>query len=142
MLYMTSARWLIPRLGEHGLVLLGTSLLACCSLVIGFTPYAWTTLPASLLAGYGFFMFHNTMQTNATQMSPMARGTAVSLFASALFLGQALGALLAAALVTRLGSGSTIALAGGVLLALGAGFAWALRRRQRVLLAGELAGPP
>ena len=39
-------------------------------------------------AGYGFFMFHNNMQTNATQMAPNARGTGVSMFALALFMGQ------------------------------------------------------
>ena len=138
MLYMVLARHLIPRLGEHGLALVGTGILALCTVVIGFTPYAWTTLPASLLGGFGFFMFHNTMQTNATQMAPAARGTAVSLFASSLFMGQAVGVLLAAALVGLVGSGPTIALGGGVLLLIGALFAWGLRQRQRKALAQEV----
>ena len=33
-------------------------------------------------------MLHNTLQTNATQMTPQARGTAVALFSSAIFIGQ------------------------------------------------------
>jgi len=86
-----------------------------------------------MLAGLGFFMFHNTMQINATQMTPAARGTAVSLFASALFLGQSVGVLLAASLVERIGSGAVIALGGGVLTAVGLFFAQALRRRDYLM---------
>ena len=36
-------------------------------------------------------MLHNTLQTNATQMTPEARGTAVAIFSSALYLGQTAG---------------------------------------------------
>lgn len=130
MLYMAVARPLIRRFGERGLTVLGVCVLGLSALVLGFTPYWLLTLPASLLAGFGFFMFHNTMQANATQMAPGARGTAVSLFASALFLGQSVGVLLAASLVDRIGSGAVIALGGGVLTAVGLFFAQALRRRD------------
>ncbi len=41
--------------------------------------------------GLGYYMLHNTLQTNATQMTPEARGTAVAIFSSALYLGQTLG---------------------------------------------------
>ena len=102
-------------------------------MVLGFTPYWLLTLPASSLAGFGFFMFHNTMQANATQMAPAARGTAVSLFASCLFLGQAAGVLLAASLSERIGSGAVIALGGGVLMALGFFFAKALHWREELM---------
>ncbi|HEY3047694.1 MAG TPA: MFS transporter [Polaromonas sp.] len=132
MLYMAVARHLIHRLGERGLAMLGVLLPGLSALVLGFTPYWLPTLPASLLAGFGFFMFHNTMQANATQMAPAARGTAVSLFASALFLGQSVGVLLAAGLTERIGSGTVIALAGGVLVAIGWFFAQALRRRDEL----------
>ena len=129
MLYMAVARHLIHRFGQQGLAVLGVCLVGLSALVLGFTPYWLFTVPASLLAGFGFFMFHNTMQVNATQMAPGARGTAVSLFASALFLGQSVGVLLAASLVDRIGSGAVIALGGGVLTAAGLFFAQALRRR-------------
>lgn len=132
MLYMAVARPLIRRFGERGLTVLGVCVLGLSALVLGFTPYWLLTLPASLLAGFGFFMFHNTMQANATQMAPGARGTAVSLFASALFLGQSVGVLLAASLVDRIGSGAVIALGGGVLTAVGLFFAQALRRRDEL----------
>lgn len=133
MIYMVVARHLIRRLGQRGLALLGVCLVGISALVLGFTPYWIFTIPASMLAGLGFFMFHNTMQTNATQMTPAARGTAVSLFASALFLGQSVGVLLAASLVERIGSGAVIALGGGVLTAVGLFFAQALRRRDYLM---------
>ena len=133
MLYMAVARHLIRRLGERGLAVLGVALLGLSALVLGFTPYWLPTLPASLLAGFGFFMFHNTMQANATQMAPAARGTAVSLFASALFLGQSVGVLLATGLTERIGSGAMIALGGAVLVAIGMFFAQALRRRDELM---------
>jgi YNFM family putative membrane transporter len=133
MLYMAVARSLIRRLGERGLTLLGVIVLLLSVGVLAFTPHWWPTLPASLIAGFGFFMFHNTMQANATQMSPTARGTAVSLFAAALFMGQSVGVLLAAVLVERIGSGGVIALGGGVIFAVGTFFSQALRRRDALM---------
>ncbi len=131
MLYMASARHLIRRLGVRGLVVLGACMLGLSALVVGLTPYWLLTVPAALLGGFGFFMFHNTMQVNATQMAPAARGTAVSLFAAALFLGQSVGVLLAAALVERIGSGMVIVAGGAAFTAVGLLFAQALVWRDR-----------
>ena len=133
MLYMAVARHMIARLGQRRLTMVGVCLLGLPSMVLAFTPFWILTIPSSLLAGFGFFMFHNTMQTNATQMAPAARGTAVSLFASALFLGQSVGVLLAASLIARIGSGTVIALGGSVLMAVGFFFAGALLRRDELM---------
>jgi YNFM family putative membrane transporter len=99
-------------------------------MVLGLTPWWQLTPIVSLVAGFAFFMLHNTMQANATQMAPAARGTAVSLFASFLFFGQAIGVLLAANLIARIGSGTVIAGGGGVLMALGVFLSQMLRRRE------------
>ncbi|MFS2034439.1 MFS transporter [Polaromonas sp. CT11-55] len=131
--YMAAGRALIPRLGQHGLVLLGGGLLGISALVVAYIPHWGPAIPASLVGGFGFFMFHNVMQANATQMAPEARGTAVSLFASFLFLGQSLGVVLAAALIGRIGSSAVVALGGGVMAVEGAYFAWVLRRRNSAL---------
>ena len=128
-LYMLLARHLIHRFGQQGLVLIGGFVVGLCTLVLAFTPHWLPAVPASLFAGFGFFMFHNTMQANATQMAPAARGTAVSLFASFLFLGQSIGVVLAASLIGLMGTGAVVAL-GGLMMALeGIFFAWALRRK-------------
>jgi len=130
MLYMVVGRHLIHRFGQQGLVLFGGAIVGISALVLAYTPHWGPAIPASLLAGFGFFMFHNTMQANATQMAPHARGTAVSLFASSLFLGQSAGVVMAAGLIDWIGSGAVIALGGGVMAAEGIYFAWALRRRD------------
>ncbi|WP_421956155.1 MFS transporter [Polaromonas sp.] len=132
MLYMASARQLIRRFGESGLAMVGVCILGVSTVVMAFAPYWVLTVPASLLGGFGFFMFHNTMQVNAAQMAPNARGTASSLFASAMFLGQSVGVLLAASLIDRIGSGAVIVLGGAMMLAAGAWFSHAIRRRDSI----------
>jgi YNFM family putative membrane transporter len=73
---------------------------------------------------------HNTLQTNATQMAPQARGLAISTFASCLFLGQAIGVAIAAPVFDYTG-GQPIFLAAGILLLIvGAAFRWLLAYRQ------------
>ena len=54
--------------------------------------------------GLGFYMLHNTLQTNATQMTPQARGTAVAIFSSALFIGQTVGVGTGALVIDRFGA--------------------------------------
>ncbi|MDB5850872.1 MAG: transporter, partial [Rhodoferax sp.] len=68
-----------------------------------------------------FYMLHNTLQINATQMAPERRGAAVSAFASCFFLGQATGVGVAGILVGHWGTGAVISLGatGVVLIALG-----------------------
>lgn len=129
--YMIVARPLIFRLGQQGLVIAGSCMLALCAIIIAFTPHWLPTIPASFIAGFGFFMFHNTMQATATMMTPQARGTAMSLFSSSLFLGQSLGVMLAAALISRMGSSAVIALGGLVMTLVGGYFAWALKNRAK-----------
>ena len=130
MFYMGLARHLIARLGEHGLALLGGGTMAAAMAVVGLSP-RWEAAPvAMLLGGFGFFMLHNTLQANATQMAPQARGLGVSLFATGLFLGQSIGVSTAAVLMGRVGTGAVMA--GGALLlaAMAAYFSLQLRLRR------------
>lgn len=96
LLYSQMARRWLAWLGERGLAKTGSGLVA-----VGFLLLAWGTsagwgMLACLLAGLGFYMMHNTLQVQATQMAPVARGTAMTLFASALFFGQSTGVWLMA----------------------------------------------
>lgn len=136
MLYMVVARALIRRLGEAGLTRVGGVLFGLSFVALGYAPHWTLALPACLVAGFGFFMLHNTMQTNATQMAPEARGTGVTLFACALFLGQSVGVLVAAALLGRIGSAAVVAGGGGVLIVLALLFARAIVGRDRAVYLG------
>ncbi|RZJ21184.1 MAG: MFS transporter, partial [Haliea sp.] len=129
MLYMAVGRRLIRRFGQPGLAVIGGAVVGLSALVVAYSPHWLPAVPASLLAGFGFFMFHNTMQATATQMVPHARGTAVSLFSSSLFLGQSLGVVVAAALTDRIGTNAVIALGGAAMALEGIYFARVLKAR-------------
>ena len=86
----------------------GGLLVGACWLGMAWLPHWAWALPLCLLAGLGFYMIHNTLQTRATQLAPAHRGTAVSLVASALFMGQSGGMLLAAWLVDQQGTGAVL----------------------------------
>lgn len=125
--YMLLAGPLSARLGESRLAWTGGALVATGFVLLGLLPGTLVSPLAAAMAGFGFFMFHNTLQLNATQMTPHARGTAVSLFACALFVGNAAGAASAAALAPVLGSEVVLAAGGLAFGALGAFFGWAVR---------------
>lgn len=92
LLYSASVKLLVRRLGESGLVLVGGSLVFICYLSISLFNSWLLFIPGTIFSGLGFYMFHSTLQTRATEMSPESRRTAVSLFAFNLFLGQGIGA--------------------------------------------------
>ena len=113
--YSATASRLVPRLGQSGLAALGALALAAGYATLAFMPRPWLAVPGIALVGLGFYMLHNTLQTNATQMAPQARGLAISLFAFALFSGQSVGVALAAPVMDRYG-GQPIFLAAAVIV--------------------------
>ena len=116
-------------LGERGLALSGGLALGLAFLLLVVAPHWSLALPAAWLAGIGFYMLHNTFQLNATQMVPEHRGTAVALFASCLFLGQAGGVSLNAWIIDQYGYAPAFALPALVLATLGLLFAARIARR-------------
>jgi YNFM family putative membrane transporter len=130
LIYSLSVRTLVNRLGQIGLVIGGCVLLALAYLTIAFTPQAYIAPFAIMAIGLGYYMLHNTLQTNATQMTPQARGTAVAIFSSALYLGQTLGVAINGIVFDHFGSLPVFAIAAAGLLGLGLWFARALRQRE------------
>jgi predicted MFS family arabinose efflux permease len=128
--YISGAKYFVRRLGELGLALLGTVAVAGAWFLISLVGFWSVIIPAAFLLGIGYYMLHNTLQTNATQMAPQVRGTAVSLFASAFFLGQSAGVSTGATVFEKWGGGSLFDWAGLLMLPLGLGFAFLLRQRM------------
>jgi YNFM family putative membrane transporter len=127
LLYSRVAGRLVRSLGTPLLAGSGATCLAVALATLAAMPSAAFAVPACLLAGLGFYMLHNTLQTCATQLSTSARGTGVSMFACALFLGQSGGVVAASIVVDRLSTTVWFALASPLLLVLGAYFASRLR---------------
>lgn len=120
---------LVRRLGEVGLSRWGGVVLALSLLAIGVGPAWWWAVPACFGAGLGFYMFHNTLQINATQMAPERRGAAVSAFASSFFLGQSVGVGAAGVLVGHFGTGKVMILGAFGVLAVAVAFSRKLKAR-------------
>ncbi|MEO8164242.1 MAG: MFS transporter [Betaproteobacteria bacterium] len=127
-IYSVLVKWLLARLGETGFVRLGGGLLLVCMAVLPLLDLWQATIPVIVLAGFAFYMFHNTLQTRATEMAPQMRGTAIAVFAFCLFMGQASGVAACGAVIRFLRYGWTFALGGMGLALLGIWFAARIER--------------
>ena len=107
-----SVKRLVTRIGEMGVLVLGGSLLGVGFVSIGVMPSWHWFIPAVIVVGMGYYTMHGTLQTRATELSPTARGAAISLFAFFFFLGQATGPQLLGAVVKSRGYGSAFIVAG------------------------------
>jgi YNFM family putative membrane transporter len=104
LIYSGLVRLLVYRLGQIGLTIIGGFVITAAYVVLAFQPVWWFAPIAVTAIGLGFYMFHNTLQTKATQMTPEARGTAVAIFSSALYFGQTAGVAAGALVIDRLGA--------------------------------------
>ena len=120
---------LVRRLGEPGLSLWGGIFVAVSLLAIGIAPAWWWAIGGCFGAGLGFYMLHNTLQINATQMAPERRGAAVSAFASCFFLGQSVGVAIAGMLVGPLGTEKVMIIGAAGVLAVAIRFSAKLRKK-------------
>lgn len=129
LVYATASGWLVRVLGETGLARAGGALVGAAFLILAVAPTLPVAVAAIALIGLGFYMMHNTLQTHGTQMAPEARGAAVSVFGSALFLSQSISVALAAPVIDRFGAAPVFAVAGVAIPVLGFAIAAGLRRR-------------
>jgi predicted MFS family arabinose efflux permease len=128
-IFAVAAPLLLRRLGEAGLVTGGGVLLLASLAAIALARLIGVAALGCFGAGLGFYMLHNTLQVNATQMAPSQRGSSVSLFAACLFVGQSTGVALGGHAAERFGIAPVLLVAALGILLLALGFA-ALRRRR------------
>jgi predicted MFS family arabinose efflux permease len=137
LVFALGAQVMVARLGEAWLVRAGSWLMAGALAAIAFAPAWGWAVPACMVMGLGFYMLHNTLQTNATQMAPERRGTAVAAFACCFFLGQSVGVGVAGLVVDR--AGTSWVLAAGALGLLVVAAAFNRQRARRVVQAAATA---
>ena len=127
LIYSRSVKWLVRRLGEIGLMGMGGGLMCISFLAIALFQNWMLFIPLNILMGLGYYMMHNTLQTQATELSPEARGTAVSLFAFNLFVGQGIGAAVFGRIVDNFGYIYCFLVAGVALALLSV---WLVKQKQ------------
>lgn len=110
LLFTVSAYYLVHRLGEIGLCRWGGLLVAGSFATVALSNSWWWAMPASFVSGMGFYMLHNTLQINATQMAPERRGAAVAAFAASYFMGQSAGIAVEGLLIPSMGTSGVILL--------------------------------
>jgi predicted MFS family arabinose efflux permease len=112
LIYSSSVKKLVGRIGELGILLLGGTLLGVAFVSIGVMPSWQWFLPLVVLLGMGYYTMHGTLQTRATEMAPESRGAAISLFAFFFFMGQATGPQVLGRILKSNGYGPTFITAG------------------------------
>jgi YNFM family putative membrane transporter len=130
LIYAGSIQQLYGRLGQRGLAIGGGVLCGIAYLMLAIGAAWWLAPVAVMMIGLGFYALHNTLQTNATQMTPEARGTAVAIFSSVIYLGQMLGVSAAALVFDRFSAVPLFLFTAVALAALGWWFALELGRKK------------
>jgi predicted MFS family arabinose efflux permease len=126
--YSALVGWMLRRLGLRWMLVAGGVIAASALLALGFTR-DWKFDALALMGlGLGFYMLHNSFQTQVTEVAPQARASAVALHAFSFFCGQALGVVAIGRGLQWIGQAPTLALAALIILATGVVAAVALTR--------------
>jgi MFS transporter, YNFM family, putative membrane transport protein len=134
--YAALVKQFVYRLGQARLSAAGGFSIAAGYILLSLATTWWLAPIATIAIGLGFYMLHNTMQTNATQMTPQARGTAVAIFSSAIFIGQTTGVAIGALVIDRLGAVPLFLGAAAAMPVLAIWFASRLQRHRQETLSG------
>ena len=119
LLYAVGVRVFLRLLGVRRMCLIGSASAAACYAALAVVPTWWLAALAMGVAGVSFYMLHNSMQTEATELAPSARGSAVALFACGFFIGQGLGPLVFGALLHGVGARPALFAVAAVIVVLG-----------------------
>lgn len=119
LVYAGLVAWLLRVLGLGRMLVTG-GVLGGLSLVGMSVGHGWPFEAAMLVVlGIGFYMLHNSYQTQATEVVPDARASTIALHAFSFFIGQAIGVVLFGAGIGTLGWTATIIAAAAAAVALG-----------------------
>ena len=130
LVYASTVAQLVNFFGQRGLAVGGGVLCGIAYLALAAGAAWWLAPIAVTMIGLGFYALHNTLQTNATQMTPQARGTAVAVFSSVIYLAQTVGVTVGALVFDRLGAVPLFVATALALPALAWWFAEQLRRQR------------
>jgi DHA1 family inner membrane transport protein len=130
-------RRILATLGPWHMLRVGGAL-AGFALMATALPIGWIVIAGLFfVVGFGFYMFHNTIQLHVTELMPAARGASVSIGAFFFMCGQALGPVLWAPVAAHAGYATLFIAAGIGSIAMGLVVAWRLELQALRLAARE-----
>lgn len=130
--YTSFVPLMLRRLGSMNLIRAG-GIVAAAGFVALALGVSWPVeMAAFLVVGIGFYMVHNSLQTQATELAPKARGSAVAAHAFFFFLGQAAGPVVYGLALPSIGPAVTLFIAAFVIAVLGYATAFGLERVAQV----------
>jgi MFS transporter, DHA1 family, inner membrane transport protein len=119
LIYGLNARAVVARLGPWRMMATGGIVVGVCYAVFTMK-VPWLAMAALFaIAGFGFYLLHNTMQTFATELAPSARGAAVAFFALFFFVGQGLGPVMSGQISAHFGYAAMFGTSAGLIAVLG-----------------------
>jgi len=128
--YTALVRLMLARLGLYNLILAG-GVVSGIGLALMSLGASWPVEMATFaIVGVGFYMIHNSLQTQATELAPNYRASGVAAHAFFFFLGQAVGPLVYRVGLAEVGSEATLVIAGIAMALLGVATAVGLRIRS------------
>jgi predicted MFS family arabinose efflux permease len=120
LVYSVLVAWMLRALGLRIMLVAGGVFGAVALSILGLGGAWFLDAGAMLLLGVGFYMLHNSFQTQVTELAPKARASAVALHAFSFFCGQALGVVLVGFGLTAAGLTATVSVLALTILAVGA----------------------
>jgi predicted MFS family arabinose efflux permease len=135
-IYTALVRFMLGRLGLYKLIVAGGIVSALGLAMLSFGSSWLAEMAIFVVVGVGFYMIHNSLQTQATELAPRHRGSGVAAHSFFVFLGQAFGPIVYGMSLDRAGTLSTLLLSGAVMALLGVATAWGLKSRSDSLVPG------
>lgn len=128
--YVALVRQLLGRLGIYKLIWSGAAIAGVGFLALALSLSWLMEMAIMSVIGLGFYMIHNSLQTQATELAPSHRASAVAAHAFFFFLGQAVGPLVYRAGFDHVGIDATLIGAGLLMAATGIATAVGLKARS------------
>jgi predicted MFS family arabinose efflux permease len=110
---------LVARWRPDQLMIGGGVIAAFALAVVSFDPIWPVQFAAFTVLGFGFYTLHASIQVQATELSPTARGAAMSLHSFSFFMGHASGPVLYGLGFMTLGSAITLTISAVIVMAVG-----------------------
>lgn len=119
LVYSSLVSFMLRTLRLRGMLRAGGVVAGTALIVLGLGGPWPLAMVAMLFLGLGYYMLHNSFQTQVTELTPTARASAVALHAFSFFVGQALGVAVMGFGLSTIGLLPSLTVSAAVILGIG-----------------------